>query len=243
MHGFSSRIVQMANPLVQFTFACLIVSLGACGAIPFNLPSQATATQAARPTIGNPAPLVVTATAPASPSTLPGPEPTAASSLTPTPPPTLAPQAAPTLAPSSSPVPTGGGITRVKIFLIAVDDNGKLGEKIGCGDSVVGVERVIAPTRAPLTAALNDLFSQHDQYYGQSGLYNALYRSNLHILGVSIIGGVATIKLTGTLSLGGVCDDPRVEAQITNTARQFSSVRTVEVFLNGVALKNVLSEK
>ncbi len=166
------------------------------------------------------------------------------------PPPTLQPTSAPTrvvtLAPTRAvtvaPTQVPATFTRVKIFLIAMN-NPRAGTPVGCGDSVVGVERQIPPTPAPLTAALNELFSLHDQFYGQSGLYNALYQSNLKIQRVAMVNGTATIQLTENLTLGGECDDPRVAAQITQTARQFSTVRSVIVTLNGQPLEQVLSEK
>jgi len=43
--------------------------------------------------------------------------------------------------------------------------------------------------------------------------------------------------------LGGVCDAPRVEAQIEQTALQFSTVHEVAVFINDVPLEDVLSLK
>ena len=55
----------------------------------------------------------------------------------------------PTIAPT---VPRGS--MRIQIFMIAQNDNGKAGKKIGCGDRVVAVDRIIPTTTAPLTAAL-----------------------------------------------------------------------------------------
>ena len=141
-----------------------------------------------------------------------------------------------------APVPTTG-MMRVKLFLIAINDNGKSGKKIGCGDSLIWAERPIPITSAPLTAALKELLGLRDQYYGGSGLYNALYQSNLKLAGVAITSGTATINLTGTLSLGGTCDAPRVEAQIRETALQFPTVSQVAIFVNGVPLDQVLSQK
>jgi len=133
--------------------------------------------------------------------------------------------------------------SRVKIYFVALGDNGRSGPKIGCDDSIIPVEVMIEPTTAPLTAALNQLFAIKSQYYGQSGLYNALYRSNLHLDSAVVEGGRATVRLSGQLQLGGVCDDPRVEAQIEATARQFATVDEVDVYLNGQRLEDVLSER
>jgi hypothetical protein len=105
------------------------------------------------------------------------------------------------------------------------------------------VDRIIPATNAPLRASLNELLSIREQYYGQSGLYNALYQSTLKTEGINIVGDKATINLSGRVVLGGVCDNPRFEAQIKETALQFSTVKDVAVFINGVALEKILSEK
>jgi hypothetical protein len=59
--------------------------------------------------------------------------------------------------------------------------------------------------------------------------------------GVTLEDGEAIVKLSGTLMLGGVCDNPRVEAQLEETALQFSTVSRVSVFVNGVPLEGLLS--
>lgn len=143
--------------------------------------------------------------------------------------------------PPAPPVQPGGRFTQVKIYLIALNDNGRSGPQVGCGDSAIPVVRQITPTNAPLTAAIKELLSLHDRDYGESGLYNALYQSRLAVSSVAIMNGVATIRLTGQLLQGGECDSPRIGAQLTNTALQFSTVRSVQVFINGVPLQTLLS--
>lgn len=134
-------------------------------------------------------------------------------------------------------------VAKVKIYLIALEDNGKNGKKLATGDSLVGVEREIAPTLTPLQAALNELFLLKTRDYGQSGLYNPLYQSDLQVESAAITDGKAVIRLTGNLQLGGELDSPRVEAQIEETALQFSTVKDVEVFLNNKSLHDALSLK
>ena len=131
----------------------------------------------------------------------------------------------------------------VKIFLIALEDNGQSGILVGCGDSAVPVTVIIPRTQGVLKAALEKLLSIKEQYYGESGLYNALYQSDLQLKSVTIDQGKAVIHLTGTVMLGGVCDAPRLEAQIRQTALQFSTVSDVEVFINDIPLEDVLSQK
>ena len=149
----------------------------------------------------------------------------------------------PTLLPPTA-EPTSQGLDRVKIYLVAIGDNGVSGKQIGCGDSLVPVEVPITPTLGVLRAALKELFKlEGQQYYGQSGLYNALYQSDLAIADVAVIGGEARINLTGTMMLGGVCDNPRVEEQLKALALQFNTVERVSIYINGEALEDVLDLK
>ena len=131
----------------------------------------------------------------------------------------------------------------VKTFMIALNDNGVSGKKIGCGDSVVGVIIQVPDPAAPLRGALDKLLAAHTQNYGQSGLYNALFRSDLKLDMVTITNGVAEIKLSGALTIGGVCDSPRVQAQLEETALQFSTVQKVNILVNGIRLQDLLSGK
>jgi hypothetical protein len=135
-------------------------------------------------------------------------------------------------------VPTEGTafFERVNVALIALDDGGP----VGCGDSIVPVEVEVEPTQTPLTAALNALFAIDEEFYGQSGLYNALHNSDLSVEGIDIEDGEATINLAGELSLAGECDDPRVAAQLRQTALQFSTVDEATFYLNGEPLDQVL---
>jgi hypothetical protein len=146
--------------------------------------------------------------------------------------------------PTATPVrvqPTTGATIRVKLFFIALEDNGRSGKRIGCGDSVVFRERDIPRTESPLRDTLTLLFSAKQQYYGTSRLYNALYLSELRVNGISSRNGVFRVDLSGRVGLGGLCDGPRFEAQIKETILQFPTVRQVNVFINGVALERVVS--
>jgi hypothetical protein len=144
---------------------------------------------------------------------------------------------------TQAPTPSGNLFTRTNIYLIAVGDDGQSGKEIGCDDSVIPVEVAIEPTIAPLTAALNQLLALDDQEYGQSGLYNALHRSDLTLESVAIQNREAIIRLSGTLTLGGVCDEPRVQAQLRETALQYATVDRVSIFINGQPLQEALGQR
>ena len=213
----------MFRLLFRFAFLLALVALIGCSA-------------AATPTPAPTRPIVPLVTA----------APTVAATDTPAPTstPTLVFSPVPTIKVTPTRTPTIPAETiRIRLFFVAINDNGVAGKKIGCNDSIVAVDRAIPATNAVLTASLKELFSLTDKNYGQSGLYNALYQSKLKIDSISILNRKATIRLTGTLMLNGVCDNPRVQAQIEEVALQFSTVSSVAVYLNGVPLQQALSEK
>ena len=142
-----------------------------------------------------------------------------------------------------APTATNAAEQNVKIVLIALEANGQSGTLVGCGDSAIPIHVTIPPTQGVLRATLEKLFSAKQQFYGESEYYNALYQSDLDVAGVTIEQGKAIIRLTGTIVLGGACDAPRVEAQIEQTALQFSTVSDVAVFVNDVPLEEALSTK
>jgi hypothetical protein len=141
-------------------------------------------------------------------------------------------------APTSTPA-----LQFVQIYLIALEDNGQTGIPVGCGDSAVPVQVLIRPTQGVLRAALEELLSIKTQYYGQSGLYNALYKADLQVESVTIIAHRARVYLTGSLNLGGECDDPRVQAQLEQTVLQFTTVTEADIFINGKPLADAISLK
>jgi hypothetical protein len=127
------------------------------------------------------------------------------------------------------------------IYLVAIGDNGQSGTQIGCGDSLIPVAVNVPAantTEGKITQALTTLFAIKQQFYGQSGLENSLYQSNLTVSRVELQGSVAAIYLAGSLSLGGVCDDPRAEGQITATAMHLPGVTQAIVIFNGGPLTN-----
>ncbi len=161
----------------------------------------------------------------------------------PTPPPTVI---AIPLQTNTSPPPTAvppSTMTNINIVLIALNDNGASGPAVGCGDSAIFVRVQIPYTQAVLRASIEKLLSLHSKDYGESGLYNALYQSNLSLDTLALVDGKATIGLKGQLVSGGVCDDPRMIAQIEQTALQFSTVKSVVITVNGVEIHEALSGK
>jgi hypothetical protein len=192
------------------------------------------------------------APAPTAAPTLPLPTQTAAApAVTPTtaPDPTQPPPAetAATVPPAATTIPTsappaGGETRRVLIYMVALEDGGASGQAIGCGDSLVPVNQDVPAVAEPIRAALEALLAQKGQYFGGSGLYNSLYNSALQVDSVQVdASGHASVALSGEFLLGGVCDNPRFQAQIEETVRQFPEVQSVEVTINGTPLEDLLS--
>jgi spore germination protein GerM len=128
-------------------------------------------------------------------------------------------------------------VASVQIYLIALEDGGASGEEIGCGDSLVPVDVPIDPTPAPLEAAMKELLAVKDEFYGQSGLYNALHMSGLRFEEAIIYDdGTAVINLSGAVDFSGECDLPRFKGQLEATALQFSTVKRAAIFINGQPL-------
>lgn len=146
-------------------------------------------------------------------------------------------------APATVPPTQSAGLSSVKLYLVALEDNGTSGSLIGCGDSLVAVDVPVTPTLGVLRAAYTQLLALKTAYYGQSGLYNALYQSTLSLEGIDLADGKAVIHLNGQFILNGVCDIPRAQAQLEQTALQFNTVKSVQVFVNGIPLAGALSLK
>jgi hypothetical protein len=144
----------------------------------------------------------------------------------------------PTTSPTEEPL-----VHTVRIFLVAIDDNGQGGQLIGCGDSLIPVDVEIPPTQGVMKAALQALLLLKTQYYGESGLYNALYQADLQVEKITITDGKASVYLTGEMIMGGECDIPRVQAQLEQTVLQFPTVSEADIFINGQSLADVLSLK
>ncbi|MCI0519697.1 MAG: GerMN domain-containing protein, partial [Chloroflexi bacterium] len=135
-------------------------------------------------------------------------------------------------------------VTQILTFFIAGGDKGRSGKPIGCNDSVVPVAWEISPDQDPLRAALDKLFEFKDQYVGPIALYNALYQSNLKLDSYEADeNGIVTVHLSGEYLLGGVCDNPRFQAQIEETVMQFPGFKEAHILINDIPLEDILSGK
>lgn len=129
----------------------------------------------------------------------------------------------------------------VRAFVVKVEDNAAMGEPIGCGDSLVPIAVEISDVSDPVVGSINSLLTLSPELTNDAGLYNALAQSDLKIESVKIDNGVAEVRLIGNLTLGGVCDNPRVQKQLEETVLQFPYIESVTFFVNGEPLESLLS--
>jgi spore germination protein GerM len=128
----------------------------------------------------------------------------------------------------------------IKVYLVALDDDGRTGKKIGCGDSLIAVAHTIKKTPAPLTAAIRELLATPPESEGTPKLQNFWKGRNLRVKSVAVRNGTATIQLLGEVFVAGVCDIPRIQSQIEETARQFPTVKRVKVFIGKQTLADAI---
>jgi hypothetical protein len=130
-----------------------------------------------------------------------------------------------------------GAVTdRARIYLIALEDGGVDGRRVGCGDSAVAVEVPLERRQAALPGAIEALLSMTETYDDRSGLYNPLHASRLEVERIERTGAEVKVHLKGYLEIGGECDSPRILAQLTETALQFPDVQRASFYLEGKPL-------
>lgn len=129
------------------------------------------------------------------------------------------------------------------VYMVKLDDNGKAPNSIqvGCGDSVVPVDSTVGyqydktNAVASVNAAVMNLFSMTATQFQAQNLQNTLASTNsaITIQSVDKTGSNLVVHLNGTFSFGGVCDMPRVKAQIEETIKKAALGNTFTIDWNG----------
>ncbi|WAH95337.1 GerMN domain-containing protein [Arthrobacter sp. MMS18-M83] len=154
------------------------------------------------------------------------------------------PSASPTVSGSPSPqapapFPAAVDSTGTAVYFVAIGDGGSRGVRFGCDDSLVAV-RFSAPAGGdPLAAAMGQLLAPDDTAT-RAGLYNALSGSALRYVSGYLDGSTAVVNLSGSLRPGGVCDHPRIETQLTQTAVAATGASQAAIYIDGRPLSEVL---
>lgn len=148
----------------------------------------------------------------------------------------------PTGTPTATPLPpTPDMENAIGIYYIIKETGGP----VSCGDSLYAVNTGLPRTgdiANDVATALKRLFAYRYEYNG--ALYHSIYQSNISVNSVSFkpSTGVISVRLGGTyVRTGDDCDNSRARAQIWQTIRQFSEVKTIDILLNSNLLGDVLA--
>lgn len=117
----------------------------------------------------------------------------------------------------------------VKVFY----NNSNLDPEISC-NKVFAAERVIAKTLSPARKALELLLEEPSQNEKNNGFSTSI-NPGVTIQGLTITGGLAKVDFDEKLEegIGGSCRVSAIRAQITETLKQFSTVKSVIISING----------
>ncbi|MFJ4210625.1 GerMN domain-containing protein [Paenarthrobacter sp. NPDC089675] len=126
------------------------------------------------------------------------------------------------------------------VYYVAINDGGSRGVRFGCNDSLVAVPGAASPGDA-LTVALGRLLGAGMPLDNDAALYDSLAASSLRFVSGYVNGSTAVVNLSGSLRPGGVCDIPRIEAQLTHTVVAASGASRAEIYVNGMPLEVALS--
>lgn len=114
------------------------------------------------------------------------------------------------------------------VYMIKPDDNGASANsiKVGCGDSAVPVATTTisqydgANPVASINAAMMTILNMTANQFQAQNLQNPLASQQMIIQSVDQAGTNYTVHLNGAFTFGGVCEMPRVRAQIEETIKK-----------------------
>ena len=124
------------------------------------------------------------------------------------------------------PAPT----TAVKVFFMQTDKNGGVGD---CSE-VYSVERLVLSTKSIGTAAINELLYGVLPSEKNEGYFTSI-NPGVKLNSLKIENGIAYADFDEMLQfqVGGSCKIATIRAQITETLKQFSTVKKVIISING----------
>jgi len=125
----------------------------------------------------------------------------------------------------------------VNIYLVALEGSTLQGKTIGCNDLLVPISKNVLIEKNKVESAMTGLFAAKNT----DELINFIKGPGLFLYQVTISNGIAEIYLKGDFAISNVCDIPRIQEQLYETAKQFSDVKEVKIFINAQSLESYLS--
>lgn len=133
--------------------------------------------------------------------------------------------------------PTGRPVS-VELFFVGVGPTKVQGETFGCGDGLVSRQRVEPFVRSALETAVRAQLSVP----APRGLVNRVAELHIKLRSVTIDGRDAIVTLE-PFSIGGACDNPRIEEQLTRVIGQFGAFHRIDIMVGDRTLARYLSLK
>ncbi len=144
------------------------------------------------------------------------------------------------------------GETTLKIAVVQLGDGSVTGgNTIGCGDTISYIDKkadgIKLEDSRKIQLALKELFAIGETST-DGAYYNGLqYSKNLKVdsVNVSVNPGKTTIEvhISGDMSSGGTCDDPRITEQIKETIKANSTSDELKVYINDKDLNDYFNMK
>lgn len=125
----------------------------------------------------------------------------------------------------------------VNIYLVAYEGSNLSGKTIGCNDILVPITKNVLVENNEVESALNELLITKDS----EELKNFIKGPSLLVYQVTIANGITDVYLKGDFNISGVCDIPRIKEQLYETAKQFSDIKKVIIYINDKTLESYLS--
>ena len=126
----------------------------------------------------------------------------------------------------------------VNIYMIAYEGSNLSGKAIGCNEILVPITKNVLVENNEVEAALNELLATPSI----DELKNYVKGPSLIVYQVTIANGIADVYLKGDFDISGICDISRIKEQLYETAKQFSDIKTVKIYVNDKTLEAYLSE-
>lgn len=125
----------------------------------------------------------------------------------------------------------------VNIYMVALEGSKLQGKIFGCNDILVPISKNLIVEKNKIETVMIELFAAKSR----DELLNFIKGPGLFLYQATFSNGIAEIYLKGDFNILSVCDIHRIREQLYETAKQFSDVKEVKIFINAQSLESYLS--